>query len=147
MSTPHSPSQPYAELPGEEQTSRGPAAVKKNRLQSVDVLRGAAGEPAACCTSESADCTAGAAAVWAMLFVNHAGRWPWWLPHAAWSGLHLADTVMPTFLVVVGVSLAISSAAAAARGTTRLQFLGRATSRAAKLFTMGLFLQGAATKK
>ena len=35
-----------------------------------------------------------------MLYVNNAddGR-PWWQPHAVWNGLHLADVVMPAFLV------------------------------------------------
>ena len=51
---------------------------------------------------------------------------------------------MPTFLVVVGVSVAISSSAAAGHGVGRAQFLGRACVRACKLFAMGLFLQGGA---
>ena len=35
-----------------------------------------------------------------MIFVNNSdGAVPWWLPSAAWNGLHLADVVMPAFLV------------------------------------------------
>ena len=35
-----------------------------------------------------------------MLYVNNADdERPWWQPHAVWNGLHLADVVMPAFLV------------------------------------------------
>lgn len=43
-----------------------------------------------------------------MLFVNHAGHEPAWIAHAAWDGIHLADLVMPSFLLLVGVSIAVS---------------------------------------
>lgn len=51
-----------------------------DRLRSVDVARGVA--------------------VALMIFVNNADEdRPWWLPHTPWNGLHLADAVMPAFLV------------------------------------------------
>ncbi len=43
-----------------------------------------------------------------MLFVNHAGHEVPWVAHAAWDGVHLADLVMPCFLLLVGVSVALS---------------------------------------
>jgi heparan-alpha-glucosaminide N-acetyltransferase len=43
-----------------------------------------------------------------MIFVNHAGYYPPWLPHTSWNGIHLADFVMPCFLFVLGVSIAIA---------------------------------------
>ena len=37
-----------------------------------------------------------------MLYVNNADdRVPRWQPHAVWNGLHLADIVMPAFLVSI----------------------------------------------
>ena len=56
------------------------AAGGCERLRSVDVARGVA--------------------VALMIFVNNADEaTPWWLPHTPWNGLHLADAVMPAFLV------------------------------------------------
>ena len=49
--------------------------------------------------------------------------------------------VMPTFLFVVGTSLAASSHAAAVRGLGGRAFLAKASARSGKLFAMGVFLQ------
>lgn len=43
-----------------------------------------------------------------MIFVNHAGQGVPWIAHAAWDGVHLADLVMPSFLVLLGASVALS---------------------------------------
>lgn len=43
-----------------------------------------------------------------MLFVNHAGHGTTWIAHATWDGVHLADLVMPCFILLVGVSVALS---------------------------------------
>lgn len=53
-----------------------------------------------------------------MVFVNHSGPWPPWLPHAAWNGIHFADFVMPSFLFTVGVSIALSVLPRAILGTS-----------------------------
>ena len=43
-----------------------------------------------------------------MVFVDMTGgHWPG-IGHAPWNGVHLADFVMPYFLYLVGVSIAIS---------------------------------------
>lgn len=68
--------------------SHSPVFIRLRRLESVDVLRGYT--------------------LMAMIFVNHSGSWPAWLPHAAWDGVHVADFVMPCFLFTVGVSIALS---------------------------------------
>lgn len=67
-------------------------AADTRRYGSVDVLRGLA--------------------VAAMLVVNDAGDWSHvypWLEHAEWNGCTAADLVFPTFLFVVGVSIALAS--------------------------------------
>ena len=64
-----------------------------------------------------------------MLFVNHAGNEPRWIAHAAWDGLHLADLVMPCFLLIVGVSIVLSLTAGRQRGTSTNALLRRVLSR------------------
>ena len=73
--------------------------------------------------------------------VNHAGNSPWWLPHADWDGIHLADFVMPGFLVIVGASIALSVSAQRQRGACTADFVQKAATRTSKLFVMGLFIQ------
>ena len=73
--------------------------------------------------------------------VNHAGDSPWWLPHAEWDGIHLADFVMPGFLVIVGVSIALSVSAQRQRGARAQDLVQKAAIRTSKLFFMGLFIQ------
>ena len=113
-----------------------------------------------------------------MLFVNHVGHEPAWIPHAAWDGLHLAgicmhcvlmsaiwamlvalvcqqmggdngdpsnkpcgaeeneglstiaDTVMPCFLLLVGLSAALSLTSQRQRGMSRSALFGRCLQRA-----------------
>lgn len=43
-----------------------------------------------------------------MIFVNHAGHGVEWITHAAWDGVHLADLIMPSFLVLLGASVVLS---------------------------------------
>ena len=73
--------------------------------------------------------------------VNHAGNSPWWLPHAEWDGIHLADFVMPGFLVIVGASIALSVSAQRQRGARAQDLVQKAAIRTSKLFLMGLFIQ------
>lgn len=77
-----------------------------------------------------------------MLFVNHSGQSPWWIPHAEWDGIHLADFVMPGFLVIMGASVALSLKVQRERGLSTHGLIAKALVRAAKLFVMGLFIQG-----
>lgn len=60
------------------------------------------------------------------------------LDHAPWHGMTPADLVFPSFLVVLGVSAALSFAARRARGGTPAQFAAHAAWRAAGLFALGL---------
>ena len=62
-----------------------------------------------------------------MLFVNHAGHGTTWIAHATWDGVHLADLVMPCFLLLVGVSVALSLGprASVARGPLLHKVLAR----------------------
>ena len=98
---------PLSPLPPE-----GPAQspVLACRLKCLDIVRG---------------CT-----VALMLFVNHVGQVPQWIAHAPWNGLHLADLVMPCFLLIVGMSTALSLTAGRQRGTTTSVLLQRVLSRA-----------------
>jgi len=68
-----------------------------------------------------------------MIFVNHAGKEPQWIAHAAWDGIHLADLVMPCFLLIVGISTALSLTAGRQRGTATSALMQRVLSRAGRL--------------
>ena len=86
------------------------AAASACRLKCLDIARG---------------CT-----VALMLFVNHVGKEPGWIAHAPWDGLHLADLVMPCFLLIVGISTALALTAGRQRGTATSVLLQRVLSRA-----------------
>lgn len=60
--------------------------------------------------------------------------------HAPWNGLTLADLVFPSFLLMVGVSAALSRAARLARGQTPGGILRDSAVRAAGLFALGLII-------
>ena len=60
------------------------------------------------------------------------------LKHAEWNGFTPTDLVFPTFLLLVGVTTVLSTAARLARGATRRSLLGHAARRAAILFLLGL---------
>ncbi len=88
--------------------------TRRRRLRAVDALRGLL--------------------VVLMVFVDECGdAHRAWVGHAAWDGLHLADLVVPGFLVLVGASLALDRARA----------LGPRLARGARLVALGLALQGA----
>ena len=72
--------------------------------------------------------TARGCTVAVMIFVNHAGPGVQWVAHAAWDGVHLADLVMPSFLVLLGASVALSlgTTSSAARGPLLKKVLARA---------------------
>lgn len=92
-----------------------------DRLRSVDIYRGAA--------------------IAAMVLVNaqfsHDDSYRQ-LAHAAWHGWTFADTVFPTFLFIVGVSLALSTSARASRGQTSTDLLAHALTRALILLCCGI---------
>ncbi|KAK9165088.1 hypothetical protein Scep_000279 [Stephania cephalantha] len=88
------------------------------RLASLDVFRGLS--------------------VLLMIFVDYAGPLFPLVAHSPWNGVSLADFVMPYFLFIVGVSLAL----AYKRVTNRLQATCKALQRTAELFLFGVLLQG-----
>ncbi|MED6183619.1 hypothetical protein PIB30_039366 [Stylosanthes scabra] len=73
-----------------------------------------------------------------MILVDDAGGIVPALNHSPWNGLTIADFVMPFFLFIVGVALALTYKKPSCRAdATRKAFL-----RALKLLVLGLFLQG-----
>lgn len=62
--------------------------------------------------------------------MNHAGHQPEWIYHATWDGLHLADVVMPSFLLLVGLSAVLSLSSARQKGVPRGALMRKALSRA-----------------
>src|SRR5581483_11241191 len=104
---------------------RRPAPARRSRrLDSLDILRGAA--------------------VGAMVLVNNPATGQPYLfnqmTHVPWNGWHVADVVFPTFLFAVGASLAFSTAkrAAAGRWAPYLRILRRGVV----LFALGLVVNG-----
>ncbi|KAF1862950.1 hypothetical protein Lal_00009333 [Lupinus albus] len=73
-----------------------------------------------------------------MILVDEAGGLVPALNHSPWNGLTLADFVMPFFLFIVGVSLAL----AYKKLSSRVVASRNAFLRALKLLALGLFLQG-----
>ena len=99
------------------------AGERPQRFTSVDVLRGWA--------------------VAAMLLVNYPGDWgsiyaP--LEHAAWHGCTPTDLIFPTFLFVVGVSIALGMSRETASRAERRALLGKAWMRALRLVAIGMLL-------
>jgi len=100
----------------------GPA-VLKGRLASLDAFRGLT--------------------IALMILVNSPGDSgavysP--LSHAAWNGWTFADTVFPSFLFIVGVSLVFSIAKQAEKGIRNSAFMFRLLRRTIILFALGLFI-------
>ncbi|KAM3281236.1 heparan-alpha-glucosaminide N-acetyltransferase [Capsicum chacoense] len=73
-----------------------------------------------------------------MIFVEYAGGIYPAINHSPWDGITLADFVMPFFLFIVGVSLAL----AYKNMSCRVSATGKAVHRALKLLILGVFLQG-----
>ncbi|KAA0037686.1 hypothetical protein IC582_008601 [Cucumis melo] len=73
-----------------------------------------------------------------MIVVDYAGGVMPAINHSPWDGLTLADLVMPFFLFIVGVSLALAYKKIPSRGIATQ----KAVLRTLKLLFLGLFLQG-----
>jgi len=97
--------------------STGKPAPK--RLVSLDVLRGVT--------------------IAFMIMVNTSGPGAWaQMHHAAWNGLTATDLVFPTFLFVVGVSIAFAYNARLAKGATRGRLAWHTVTRAVILILFGV---------
>ncbi|XP_062225541.1 uncharacterized protein LOC133924148 isoform X1 [Phragmites australis] len=90
----------------------------RQRLVSLDVFRGIT--------------------VLLMIIVDDAGAFLPAMNHSPWDGVTVADFVMPFFLFIVGVALAL----AYKRVPDKLDATKKAVLRALKLFCLGLVLQG-----
>uniref|UniRef100_A0A182PU71 Heparan-alpha-glucosaminide N-acetyltransferase catalytic domain-containing protein n=1 Tax=Anopheles epiroticus TaxID=199890 RepID=A0A182PU71_9DIPT len=92
----------------------------KKRLQSLDTFRGIA--------------------IMLMIFVNSGGGHYWWIEHATWNGLHVADLVFPWFLFIMGVCVPISLRGQINRNVPKRTILSNIAVRSIKLFIIGLCL-------
>jgi predicted acyltransferase len=109
--------------PVRRETDEGSTVVKPPRLVSLDVLRGLT--------------------VALMIAVNNAGdgRVSYrQLRHSVWNGCTLTDLVFPTFLFIVGASIALAFESRVARGASRGSLLGKVLKRAVLIALIGLFL-------
>ena len=103
-------------------TDSGPAAPK-GRLTSLDAFRGLT--------------------LALMILVNSpgdAGTVYSHLSHVVWNGWTFADTVFPSFLFIVGVSLVFSIAKQLEKGIPNSAFIVRLLRRTIILFALGLFM-------
>ncbi|RRT58649.1 hypothetical protein B296_00010729 [Ensete ventricosum] len=73
-----------------------------------------------------------------MIFVDEAGSFFPVINHSPWDGVALADFVMPFFLFIVGVALALTYK----RVSNQVVATRKALLRALKLFVVGLVVQG-----
>ncbi|GMP37506.1 hypothetical protein CsSME_00009146 [Camellia sinensis var. sinensis] len=92
-------------------------AQKTTRVASLDVFRGLC--------------------VFLMMLVDYGGSILPIIAHSPWNGVHLADFVMPFFLFIAGVSLALGYK----RVSDRVDATQKALLRALKLFFLGVLLQ------
>jgi predicted acyltransferase len=81
-----------------------------------------------------------------MILVNdngdeHAAYWP--LKHAAWNGLTPTDLIFPTFLLLVGVTIVLSTAKRLQEGANKASLLFHVVRRAVILFLLGLVVNSA----
>uniref|UniRef100_A0A1A9WID9 Heparan-alpha-glucosaminide N-acetyltransferase catalytic domain-containing protein n=1 Tax=Glossina brevipalpis TaxID=37001 RepID=A0A1A9WID9_9MUSC len=93
---------------------------RRNRMRSLDTFRGLA--------------------IVLMIFVNSGGGHYWWIEHAPWNGLHLADIVFPSFLWIMGVCIPISIKSQIRRDDTKYHICLKIIWRSLKLFLIGLCL-------
>jgi predicted acyltransferase len=99
--------------------------VEKQRLLSLDVFRGLT--------------------VAGMILVTDPGTYsavykP--LLHAQWENPTATDMIFPSFLVIVGIAIALSFASRLQRGSTRAELLRHVLQRSVIIFLLGLILNG-----
>lgn len=113
-------------------------AAARPRVLAVDVLRGLV-------LVFLLPDLAGGFSFYAMA-ARHPDHWAWaplaaQFTHVEWIGVALWDLVMPLFVFVVGVSMALSYAARRSAGEGEGGLLAHAAIRAAALVSLGLLLQ------
>ncbi|CAN1307876.1 Heparan-alpha-glucosaminide N-acetyltransferase [Linum perenne] len=103
---------------GEAQPVSSPGKEKSKRVATLDVFRGLT--------------------VVLMILVDNAGESYPRMNHTPWNGCNLADFVMPFFLFIVGVAIAL----ALKRVPKKSDAVRRVLTRTLKLLFWGLLLQG-----
>jgi predicted acyltransferase len=107
-------------------------APKSGRLVSLDLLRGLT--------------VIGMIVVNSAAYLESLGGYPAYpaLLHSVWAGYTIADAVFPAFIVMVGVSIAVSLAPAKARGGSDPARVGLIGLRALRLIASGLVISNVA---
>ncbi len=101
------------------------ATTRPPRLTSLDALRGMT--------------------IAGMILVNNPGSWKDIYPplkHASWDGMTPTDLVFPTFLFIMGVSIAIALTNRLSRGSSTLAIIAKVIWRSIVIFGLGLALNG-----
>ena len=75
-----------------------------------------------------------------MIFVNDGGGGYWFMEHATWNGLYVADLVFPWFLWIMGVCIPMSVKSCIKKETPVKTVFWQVTVRAVKLFLLGFIL-------
>ncbi len=99
------------------------ASIENKRLHALDILRGLT--------------------IILMIVVNSPGSWshvyaP--LLHADWNGITPTDYVFPSFLFIVGVSIALSFSKQKEQGKSRSEMTQKVLIRSLKIYVVGVFL-------
>lgn len=104
-----------------ETTAAADGTARPQRLQSLDVLRGAT--------------------IAAMMLVNKQGNDAGYaaLQHVPWHGATPTDWIFPFFLFMVGIALPFSIASRRRQGATNADIMRHAVNRALILFALGVF--------
>ncbi|KAK8754056.1 hypothetical protein OTU49_009163 [Cherax quadricarinatus] len=97
-----------------------PPAAPKPRLKSLDTFRGMS--------------------IVIMIFVNYGAGNYWFLEHATWNGLQVADLVFPWFMWIMGVCIPMGLRSALRRQTPKPKIFFRILKRSIKLFVLGIIL-------
>ncbi|XP_076032647.1 heparan-alpha-glucosaminide N-acetyltransferase isoform X2 [Oratosquilla oratoria] len=105
--------------PGTSQTPEEPVK-KRVRLKSLDTFRGIS--------------------IVLMIFVNYGGGGYWFMEHAAWNGLLVADLVFPWFMWIMGVCIPMGIRSQLRREVPKHKMLARIFKRSLKLFIIGIIL-------
>ena len=97
--------------------------LENKRLHALDVVRGLT--------------------IILMIIVNTPGSWshvyaP--LLHAEWNGITPTDYVFPSFLFIVGVSIALSFSKQKEQGKNRTEMTKKVLLRSVKIYAVGIFL-------
>lgn len=93
---------------------------KSKRLRSLDTFRGIA--------------------IILMIFVNYSGGHYYFIDHAVWNGLTVADLVFPWFIFIMGTSINLSYKSFIKRGDSIWTAFMQILFRSVKLFIIGLVL-------